>query len=876
MSWLRRLSNTLRPERHQRQIDHEIAFHVDERTAQLQRDGLSADEARRVARMQFGNLLVQAERTRDLGIALSLDALFRNVRQAARALCRTPGFTVSVVLTLALGVGANTAVFSAIDAILLRALPYPESDRLVRLAEVHRQTQTDFSTPARIEDWNRLNSTFEVISGYSLYDATDSNRQLPERTRYAGVGPRFLDVLGLAPTLGRGLDDKAHRFGTPTTLLVSDRFWRDRLGADPGAPGRAVQAADVTGTVSFEVAGVMPPSFVFPDPEVDSWSALKIDAPWMRSRRADFAFMTAIGRLKTGVTIDQARADLAVVQQRLGEQFPDTDRDMTVAVTPLKDVVVGSVGQSLWMLFGAVSVLLLIACTNIATLLLARGAHRGQEVAVRYSLGASRRAVAGQLLTEATLLAMAGATAGLLVAAGTTAALRRLAPDLPRLHEIGFDGRILVYTMVVAVVVSLACGVVPALRSSRGGDSLARSGGGARVVAPRHALQWLLVGVQVALSVTLLIGAGLLLRSFERLANVEPGFDASRVLAFRIYAPWSERGDSVIRRVTATLAEVATLPGIEAVATTTSLSGVPALGAGPFEVNVSEGTADTGPPVNAEYRVVSPSYFSTMRIPIVSGDLCRHPATGEARRSAGQAMVNRAFADRYFTGRSVMGLQVVPRGFVFPSRVVGIVANAREAAVDREPTPVVYACDIGATPNPWYLVRAAGTPGVLANAVRVKLKELEPLRAVYDIGPLEQHIGRAYAETRLRTILLALFALTALSLACLGVYGTLSYVVGLKRREVGLRLALGAARFSVLRHFLTQGLRVVWLACLSGLVLATAFTRLLSGMLFGISPSDPVTVAGVLGIVLLVATVAALIPAARAALAQPAQALRSE
>jgi putative ABC transport system permease protein len=874
MSWLRRLSNTLRPERHQREIAREIAFHVEERTAQLQRDGLSADEARRLARIQFGNLLVQAERTRDVDIALWLDALFRNVRQAARALCRTPGFTVSVVLTLALGIGANTAVFSAIDAILLRALPYRESDRLVRLSEVRRQTQTIFSTPARIEDWNRLNSTFEAISGYSLYDATDSSRQLPERTRYAGVGPRFLEVFGLAPALGRGLDDKAHRFGTPTTLLVSDRFWRDRLGADPAAPGRTVQAADVTGAVSFEVAGVMPPSFVFPDPEVGSWSALKIDAPWMRSRQAGFAFMTAIGRLKTGVTIDQARADLAAVQQRLGEQFPDTDRDMTVGVTPLKDVVVGSVGRSLWMLFGAVSVLLLIACTNIATLLLARGAHRQQEVAVRYSLGASRRAVAGQLLTEATLVAMAGATVGLLVAAGTSGVLRRLAPNLPRLDEIGLDGRILVYTMVVAMMVSLACGVVPALRGSRGGDGLARSGG-ARV-APRHALQWLLVGVQVALSVTLLIGAGLLLRSFERLANVEPGFDASRVLAFRIYAPWSEQGDPVIRRVTATLAEVATLPGIEAVATTTSLSGVPAVGAGPAEIHVTAGTADTGPPVTAEYRVVSPSYFATMEIPIVSGDLCRHPATGEARRSAGQAMVNRVFADRYFAGRSVMGLQVVPRGFVFPSRVVGIVANAREAAVDREPTPVVYACDIGATPNPWYLARAAGAPGVLANAVRARLKELEPLRAVYDIAPLEQHVGRAYAETRLRTILLALFALTALSLACLGVYGTLSYVVGLKRREVGLRLALGAARFSVLRHFLTEGLRVVGVACVLGLVLAAAFTRLLTGMLFGISPSDPVTVAGVLGIVLLVATVAALIPAARAAQAQPAQALRTE
>jgi predicted permease len=874
MSWLRRLSNTLRPGRHQREIAREITFHVDERAAQLQRDGLSADEARRVARMQFGNLLVQTERTRDVDIALWLDALVRNVQQAARGLSRTPGFTMSVVLTLALGIGANTAVFSAIDAILLRALPYPESDRLVRLGEVHRKTSTIFSTPARIEDWNRLNSTFESISGYSLYDATDSSRQLPERTRYAGVSPRFLEVLGLAPALGRGLDERAHTYGAPTTLLVSDRFWRDRLGADPAAAGRIIRAPDVAGTVSFEVAGVMPPSFVFPDTEVGSWSALKVDAPWMRSRQSSFGFMTAIGRLKPGVTLEQARADLDVVQQRLGEQYPETDRDMTVAVTPLKDVVVSGVGRSLWMLFGAVSVLLLIACTNIATLLLARGAHRGQEVAVRYALGASRRAVAGQLLTEAALLAIAGAATGLLVATGTSAALRRLAPDLPRLDEIAVDGRILIYTMAVAMLVALACGTVPALRSSRGGGSLARAGG-ARV-APRHALQWLLVGVQVALSVTLLIGAGLLLRSFQQLANVDLGFEPSRILAFRIYSPWSEQGDTVIRRVSTTLDAVGALPGIEAVATTTSLSGVPAPGVGPAEILVTSGTSVTEPPVIAEYRIVSPSYFTAMQIPIAAGELCRHTATAEERRSAGQAMVNRAFADRYFVGRSVIGLQVVPRGFRFNSRIVGIVANAREAAADREPTPTVYSCDIGATPNPWYLARAAGSPGVIANAVRVKLKEIEPLRAVYEIAPLEQHIGRAYTEIRLRTVLLVLFALTALSLASLGVYGTLSYVVGLKRLEVGLRLALGAARLSVLRHFLGQGLLVVGVASLSGLVLAAAFTRLLSGMLFDVSPSDPVTVAGVLGIVLVVATVAALIPAARAALAEPAQALRSE
>jgi putative ABC transport system permease protein len=868
MSWLRRLWNTLRPERVQSRIDRELSFHLAERTDQLRSEGLSDEEAALRARRQFGNVTIQAERTRDVDIALWADGLLRNIRYAVRTLTRTPGFTAAVVLTLALGIGANTAVFSAIHAVLLQPLPFPDGDRLMRLRQTQKRTPETNIAPVRLEDWHRLNSTFEAITGHLMENVSETSGDLPERVRRASVTARFLDVFGVAPALGRGFTPDEHKTGGPSAVLISDRYWRRRFGADPNVAGKSVRI----GSTSFPIVGVMPASFLFPDREVDLWFPAKLSNQLAQVRYA--TWYVGIGRLKPGVTLEQARSNLAAVQAQLGEQYPETDREIAVEVMPLKEITVSGVRPSLWLLFGAVSVLLLITCTNIAALLLARAAQRRQEIAVRLSLGATRATVAAQMLTETGMLALAGSAVGLLVALGASAGLRSVAGDLPRMDEIALDGRILLYTLTMAVTVTFVCGVLPAIRTARGGPAGASNEAGRTQVSTRNSLQWLLVGTQVALSVTLLAGAGLLVRSFQELSRVNPGFESRRVLAFHLSGSWAEMADRgrLVQRINGTLEALRALPGVDAAATAIFLPGVPAHYESTFQL--AERRGDTEARIIAESRVVSPDYFATMGIPLIGGERCGD----QARGGPGDVVVNRMFASRYLAGwPSAVGLHLsTDNSSSLPARIVGIVGDARERGLDRDPGPTVYTCFSAPNPTPYFLVRTHTEPAALAQAVRLKLKELEPGRAVYDIAPLDERIGDAFTQNRLRTVLLVLFALTALSLACVGLYGTLSYVVNLRRREIGLRLALGAARSDIIRQFLVQGLRVAGLACVCGLVLSIAFTRALSGMLYGVSPSDPLTLSSVIAIVLVVSALAALAPATRAALVAPMRTLREE
>jgi putative ABC transport system permease protein len=862
MTWMRRLWNALRPGKVERDIDRELAFHIAERADELRAEGVSADEAIRHARRQLGNFVVQRERARDVNVSVWLDALLRNVRLAARTLIRTPAFSASVIVTLALGIGANGAVFSAIDAILLQPLPFPDADRLVRLSEIRTTSAFTSIVPVRLDDWNRLNTTFDAIGGYFTDDVVDTTSDLPERIRRAVVTPRFFDVLRIAPEHGRRFTEGEHQFGAAPVILLSERLWRGR-GADPAAPGTTLRSAGLAVTI----VGVMP-TFPFADPSVDVWSPMPVNAPFAQSR-AGGGWFTGIGRLKPGVTLEQAREDLKSVQARLAAQFPDTDREIAVGIEPLKETVVGGARRSLWLVFGAVSVLLLIACTNIAALLLSRATQREHEVSVRFALGASRTAVCGQLLAEAGVLALAGAALGVPVAIAAARSIHGLAPDLPRLDEVTIGARSLLYTTAAAGVVALLCGLIPAVRGVRRGESLLRSGN-AQVV-PRHSLQWLLVGVQVALSVTLAAGAALLLRSSDALSRVEPGFDASRVLTLHVTGRFGEDGGDygrVVHRINGTLDALVALPGVRAAATTTLLPGVP--GGQQQEFHLAEGRGDSEPRLIAESRVVSPSYFATMGIPVLSGDLCGRP--GDAR-GVTEVMVNRRFADRYFSGRSVVGLHLAANT---PDRITGVVGDARELGSDRDPVPTVYSCFTAPNPAPWFMVRTDGDPLAAAGAIRVRLKQLEPLRPVYDIAPLERRIADAYAQSYMRTVLLTLFAVTALALVSAGVYGTLSYAVSLRRREVALHLALGALRRTVVQRLLGATLRVVGVGCASGLILALIFTRSLSAMLYGVSPWDPATLTGVIAIVVVVAATAALIPAVRAAFVQPMRALRED
>lgn len=864
MAWRRRFWNVLRPGRVQSDLERELQFHLRERAEELEAGGMSGQEAVRQARQAFGNYTAQIERTRDMDINGGLESLVRNLRQAVRGLAKTPAFTVTVILTLAIGIGANSAVFSAIDAVLLRPSPFPQSAELVKLSQKNPKNQDALVAPPRLQDWNRLNSTFQAIMGYYTEDDSELSGDLPEKLTRALVTPRFLQVWGVAPALGRDFTPQEEHFGGPDAVLISDRLWRRRFGANAGAVGRKLRL----GNYSYSIVGVMPASFLFPDRHVDIWSPNPMDAPYAQSRTT--GWFTTFGRMKPGVTLQQARANLDTVQANLGRQFPPTDALVGVVLKPLKEATVAGVRRSLWLLFGSVSLLLLIACTNIAALLLSRAAARRHEISVRFSLGASRVSVAAQLLTEVFVLALAGSALGLAIAAEASRVFRALAKDLPRVDEIHLDWSIVLYSLACAVTATLLCGIFPAVRATRRSLAGSMAQAGRSQVSNRNPLQFTLVGIQVALAVMLLAGAGLLLRSFQELGRVSPGFDPQHVLTFHISSSYGETGDQkgAKQRLYRVLDTLRATPGI--VAASASAFTLPGVSEQyQIEVNTPEGRAETEPKMLAESRAVTPGYFATLRIPLLSGETCRD------NFDTSGVIVNRSFADAYMGGSAAIGHHLTQAGN-WSGEIRGIVGDARESGMDREPSPTIYWCYTALQPGTYFLVRTHGDPKSMAETIRRKIHEIEPRRSVYDLTPLDEHISDSYAENRLRTILLAFFAITAVSLACVGLYGTLSYLVSLRQREVGLRLALGALRTQIVRQFLTQGLTVSLLGCAAGLALTAIFGRLLSGMLFGVSAWDVVTLGGVVAIVLTVSILASLLPAIRAARLEPMQVLREQ
>jgi predicted permease len=563
---------------------------------------------------------------------------------------------------------------------------------------------------------------------------------------------------------------------------------------------------------------------------------------------------------------------MAAVQTDLGRAFGVPDSEITVEIIPLKERSIGSVKQSLWVLFGSVSLLLLIACINIAALLLARAIHKQHEIALRYSLGATRSSVIFQLLCEAFVLSISGAALGLLIAASATRAFRMLAGTLPRADEIVLDARLVLYTLTSAVVTTVLCGIIPAMRGSRRDTRNSLAQAGRTQVSSRSAIQWTLVGAQVALAVTLLAGAGLLLRSFQALGRVSPGFDAAQVLTFRISSAWSE--SDMRQRGQRTIEFLETIPGVDRAAMAFSYPGVPF--EYPTEFTMMEGHAGTdsaGQKISVETRFVSPGYFDVMRIPLLTGEPCRD----RANPALIGALVNRSFANVYFPGADAVGHNLrLPNTGAPPVKILGVVGDARETGINRPPVPVLYGCAVAAQPNAYFLVRTRTTPPAMSETIRHKLRELEPARSVYDMSSLEERLTDAFSQNRIRTALLTFFAVTAVALACIGLYGTLTYFAGLRRREVGLRLALGAMRGQIVRQFVSQGLLVSLAGCAGGIGLTLAFTRMLAGMLFDVSPSDPSTLSGVVVVMLIVTAVASLLPAVRASRVDPIAVLRAD
>src|SRR6266700_2680817 len=650
------------------QLDSELRCHIEELTEANIAAGLTPEEARRRAVLEFGGREQIKEELRDVHRISIVESTLANLKSAFRYIRKAPSFSITVILTLALGIGANSAVFSAIDAILLRPLPFPNGDQLMELRQYNPKMKSPRTrlAPVRLEDWNRMNSTFQAITGYYSEDNSETSGALPEKVTQAFVAPRFLQVWGISPALGRDFNTEEERFGGPNAILISDRFWRRRFGADPNALGNKLR---ING-YSSSIVGVMPASFLFPDRDVDVWSPGPPDAPIAQSR--EWTWYLAIGRLKPGVTLEQARA-----------------------------------------------------------------AQRQHEISVRFSLGGSRAAIANQLLTEVFVLAIAGAALGLVVANAASKVFRTLAADLPRVEEIRLDWRIVLQSRLCSVLATLVCGLFPAIRGTRRNMSSSLTQASRTQVSTRNPLQWLLVGVQVALAVTLLAGAGLLLRSFQELGRVSPGFDPNRVLTFHISASYAETADwkGLTQRIDRTIDSLGSMPGVETAATAGALPGIPSHYQ--MELKFTEGQLDPERKIVAESRFVSPGYFATMQIPLLSGELCRE--SPDSLKSI-NVLVNRSFANTYLAESIAVGhhLQEVPSSaFLPPGEIRGIVGDAREEGLNREPGPTVYWCTSAAGPDPFYLVRTRTDPMAMAETIRQKIHEIEPARSVFNITILK-------------------------------------------------------------------------------------------------------------------------------------------
>lgn len=847
-------------------FDAELRFHVDRVTEEKIRRGMAPEAARRGALVEFGGREQVKEDLRDVHSIAFLETMGRNLRGGWRQLRKSPSFSAAVILTLTLGIGANTTVFSAIDAVLLRPLPYPQADQLITITQSNRKTNDPNVriAPQRLEDLNRMNGSLHAVTGWYTQDVSELSGVLPEKLTEAVVTPRFLQVWGIAPALGRDFNESETHFGGPNAVLISDRVWRRHFQANPAAIGRQLRLD----RASYTVIGVLPASFLFPVKDADLWVCGPPDAPFARDRNS--TWYEAVGRMKPGITLRQAQADLTQVQMRLARQYSKTDASLSISVEALKEVTVKGIRRSLLLLFGSVTLLLLIACTNVSALLLARMTDRVREISLRFSLGATRRAVVLQLLTECFTLALPGAAVGLLVAIVGTRFLRATAGSLPRAIEIALDWRIAAYTFGCSIAVTVLCGLLPALRGTRRALASDLAGGGRTQVSARNQWQWSLVGLQVSMAAVLLVGSGLLLRSFQELGRVQPGFEIDHILTLRITGNYGETTDwkKLTARIERTLDTLRAIPGVKNAATSLFYPGTP--GGPPIEFHLVK-RSDEGKKITGATRVVSDGYFSTVSIPLLSGQVC------ERRADAG-AVVNRSFADIYLGGstRAVGQHVLLNAAWAGEMSIRGVVADAHEEGINQPSAPTLYWCASVTSPSPIFLIRTQGEPLAMAQTLRRKIKELEPSRSVFDLSPLDEHLTERMAENRFRTVLLTSFAFTAVGLVCVGLYGTLSYFVNIRRREVGLRLAIGAARSDIAAQFLSQGLFVCLVGCAAGLLVAAFAARALSGMLFEVSTLDWRTFASVSFLILAAGALSSLVPALRASRVEPMAVLRDE
>ncbi|HVE79926.1 MAG TPA: ABC transporter permease [Gemmatimonadaceae bacterium] len=805
-----------------------------------------------------------------------MDSLLHDVRLALRRLTRTPGFTLVVVLTLALGIGANTAIFSVVDGILLRSLPLRAADELVMMFGASREgAKTEDSWYTSYPDYADIRAQNRVFSEMGAWTRATPSLLSPDaeptRLRASAVTASLFPLVGVVPALGRVFLPDEEKPGAPKVALLGDALWRQRFGADPRIVGKSVLIDGEPHTV----VGVMPAHFQFPGQSQLWLPATEAFSEMARGRHG----FGVIARLQPGVTLPAAEREVRAIARRLEDQHPGTNADRTARLETAEDAIVGDVRPALLVLLGAVAVVLLIACANVANLMLARAAGRGREAAVRSALGAGRGRLVRQYLVESVVLALAGGALGLIVALwGVEFLVKAAPPDIPRLEEVGVDARVLGFMLAVALGAGIAVGIVPALHGSRVDlASTLKEGGRGTVGGRGNRLRRALVVAEVALSVILVAGAALLLRSFQHLRQVDLGFRPQRLLAVQVMLPPSRGSEpEFVTSFFRTLRDrVAALPGVESVALAH---------AHPLNPNWTSGFAIAGrdmPPPGqgpeANFRPVSPGYFRTAGIAFARGrDFTDH----DVLRAPGVVIINEAFARRYFPGQDPIG-QRLERGSAWfeggaaTFEIVGLVAGERFNGPTGEQLPAMY------FPHAQYpftemelIIRTKVEPATLTTAVRGEVWRLDRTLPVDNVRTLEEVAAQTVAVPRFNTALLAGFAALALLLAAVGVYGVLSYLVAQRAGEIGVRMALGADAARVLRMVLAEGVLLAGVGVAMGLVAALWTTRLLGSLLFGVSPTDPVTFAAVTLTLAAVAAIASWLPARRATRVDPVVAMR--
>ena len=799
------------------------------------------------------------------------DEMFQDLRYGARMLVNNPGFAFVSVLTLALGIGANTAIFSIVNAVLLQPLPFSEPDRLVWVwGNIRNGGNRASTSPLDYLDYRARNTSFEHFAAtYSIpafFNLTGTGD--PERLQGQAATGNFFQALGVNAAIGSTFLLENEEPGRDQVVVLSYRLWQRRFGGDPSLIGKTLS---LDGR-SFEVIGVMPANFNFPR-NTELWTPMNFRiAPDMMQRKAHF--LRPVGRLKPGVTLAQAQADMDAVAANLEAQYPESNTGWNLRMVPLQEQLVGNIRPTLRVLFGAVGLVLLIACANVANLLLVRASSRRKEIALRMALGAGRFRIVRQMLTESMLLALAGGTAGVFLAAwGIDLLVGFSGNDIPPTAKIGIDGMVLGFTLCVSLLTGIVFGLVPALPATQPAKLSETLKEGGRAGSSRNRTRNLLVVFETAIAVVLLIGAGLLIRSFIRLQNVGPGFDAANVLTVRIDLPrekynspektaafWSQLHD-----------RIAVLPGVEAVGMNTELplSGQP--NDTPFSV---EGRPPVQPnqQFGADFRRVNQDYLRSLRIPLKRG---RDFTAQEVRQGAHVVLISEILADGVFPGEDPLGQRLL-LGLkeTIPFEIIGIVGDIRHRTLEAAPFATMYLPALEGWTN--LTIRAAGDPLRLAAAVRKEVQAIDPDQPIAAVRSMEQVVAESVGAPRYRTLLLGLFAFVALLLAAIGIYGVTSYAVAQRTHEIGIRMALGAQTRAVHRLVIGQGITLALVGVSAGLIGAFALTRLLAGLLFGVTATDPLTFTGVAVILTVIALIACWIPARRAARVDPMVALRHD